>query len=181
MAKLAPDGRADPDHAVLVCIIEQDGVDRVILTKRPEALAQYSGHVSLPGGRRDSRDVDLAATALRETEEEVGIPFGRIVLTFEMDRVETSLGHAVKPFVGRVLGPCVVLASPSEVERVLYLDADALTPALFQVDERRSVGKESGWKGWTFDLDGFEVWGLTARILRNYALGRVGPLGSRSG
>jgi 8-oxo-dGTP pyrophosphatase MutT (NUDIX family) len=175
--KEPPEHRAEPEFAVLICLIEWDGEECVVLTKRPEALARYSGQVSLPGGRRDPCDLDLSRTALREMEEEVGIPSGRIFLTLEMHPHETSLGHWVKPYVGRVTGPCIVLAAPSEVERVLYLPSARLTPAFFRVDDRRVESNPVRREAWAFALEGFEVWGLTARILRDYALGRVFPLG----
>jgi 8-oxo-dGTP pyrophosphatase MutT (NUDIX family) len=151
---------------VLVPILEHAGEPHVLLTKRPGTLDRYAGQVCLPGGERDPADRDLLATALREAQEEVGIPSAQVEMLRELGWHETSLLHRVKPFVGRVRSPCPIVADPREVERVLYLPVGVIRPELFR--------PRGAWRGpdgrerivHTFQLDGCEVWGLTARILR---------------
>lgn len=155
---------AGTEFAVLVPVIEFGGRDHVLLTKRPEALARYSGQVSFPGGARDPGDRDLKATAIREAGEEVGISPDRITVTAELPWYSTTLGHRVKPFLARV-APGPVRPSPEEVERILYLPLD-----LFDVDPFgvRTFRDRTGALRTTLTLcfDGLEIWGLTARILR---------------
>jgi len=74
----------------------------VLLTKRPETLPHYAGQVSFPGGGRDLEDADLAATAIREAGEEVGIGPERIKILGELPWQCTSLGHRVRPFLASV-------------------------------------------------------------------------------
>ncbi len=154
------------EFAVLIPVLSHEGEDCVLLTKRPDSLDRYAGQVCLPGGERDAGDRTLEETALREAHEEVGIPPDHVTILRELGWHQTSLLHRVKPFVGRVRTPCPIVPDEREVERVLYLRLEAVAPGLF-----RERGR---WKGpdgrehtiYTFDLDGCEVWGLTARILR---------------
>lgn len=155
------------EFAVLVPILEKDGEEQVLLTKRPDTLARYSGQVCFPGGERDPGDSSLEDTALRETWEEVGIPRERVTLLRALDWHMTAALHRVKPFVGRVAAPWELRTDPGEVERVLFLPVRLITQDLFRL--------RGSWRGpdgvdhdvHTFPWEGCEVWGLTARILRD--------------
>ena len=159
------------EFAVLVPIVVHEGEECVLLTKRPENLDRYAGQVSLPGGERDPLDKDLKETALRETREEVGIPPERVEILRELGWHETSLLHRVKPFVGRVRVPCSIVPDPLEVERILYLKTRDITRDLFKVRGRWVSPGGLERTVYTFRLDGCEVWGLTARILREAFVG----------
>lgn len=172
MKKDAADSRL-LEFAVLVLRLEHEGEECVLLTKRPDTIGRYAGQVCLPGGERDPEDRSLEETALRENWEEVGIPRDRVHIERELGWHQTSLLHRVKGFVGRLDGPCEVKPEAREVERVLYLPVKIVTPDLF-----RLRGMWTGHDGCehevhTFQLDGCEVWGLTARILREAFLGSV--------
>lgn len=154
---------------MLVPLLLHAGEECVLLTKRPESLTRYAGQVALPGGAREAGDRDLRETALRETEEEVGIPRGDVEIVGELSWHETTLRHRVKPFVGRVRGPADVRPDPAEVEAVLYLPTRRLTPELFGVRGRFHDASGREHIIYTFPHEGHEVWGLTARILRELA------------
>ena len=161
------------EFAVLVPLLFYGGRETILLTKRLDTLPQYPGQVCFPGGACDPGDRDLFETALRETEEEVGIARERITLLEELAWQMTGLGHRVKPFLARV-EPGPVSPNPAEVDRVLYLPVERLTADLFR---ERGIWRDPNGgehRVHTFDLDGFEVWGLTARILRE-RFGGGGP------
>lgn len=168
------DRTADPltrEFAVLVPILEHEGEECVLLTKRPDTLGRYAGQVCLPGGARDPGDLTLEDTALRETWEEVGIARDRVTILRELGWHMTSVHHRVKPFVGRIAAPFELNPDPREVELVLFVPTAMITPGLFTV--------RGAWRGpdgrdhtvHTFPWRGHEVWGLTARILREAFLG----------
>lgn len=159
--------RGEPEYAVLIPLLVHGGEECILLTKRPETLSSYSGQVSLPGGARDPDDEDLAATALRETHEEVGIAPTAVDLLAELDWHLTAKAHRVKPFLGRVMKPYTVQPSASEVERILYLPRGRLTKELFEVRGTWQAPNGTEHTVYTFEVDGYEVWGLTARILRS--------------
>ena len=146
--------------------------ERVLLTLRSATLPRYSGQVSFPGGRFEEGDADLTATALRETHEEVGIPPDAIEVIDELDWLETGRRDRVKPFVGLVRPAVTIVPNPAEVARVLYAPTEILRRDPFRA--RGSYTSREGQRGtiWTWSLDGAEVWGLTAHILRAYFVDR---------
>jgi len=158
------------EHAVLVPLIGSGDESRIVLIRRPERPEDhYSGHICFPGGAREASDASLLDCALREAREELGIDPARVEVFAELDWRRSSIHHRVKPFAGRIRGPWAVDPSPDEVETVLYLPAARVGEGLF---ETRAWRAEDGRElvTYRFDLDGFEVWGLTARILRDFCL-----------
>ena len=113
-----PDER--PMAAVLAPLFEDDdGLVRVVLTKRPDTMPTHAGHIAFPGGRPDPGDDGPVDTALREAQEEVGIDHDQVeVLGFlpPIDTVEFSL--LVVPVVGRVSTPLGLVPSEREVAKV---------------------------------------------------------------
>jgi len=152
--------------AVLVPYIRHRGEDSILLIRRPETMSSYAGQVAFPGGSREPDDDSLEQTALRETEEEVGIPPESVQVLRELGWHETTLSHRVKPFVGRVAEGCRLQPDPREVERLLFLPTRRLTPDLFGLRGLWEDPRGQEHEIYTFELDGCEVWGLTARILR---------------
>lgn len=154
------------EFAVLVPILDHEGEECVLLTQRSGTIGRYAGQVCLPGGERDPEDATLEDTALRETWEEVGILRDRVTIIRELAWHLSSVLHRVKPFVGHVHKPYELRPNPREVERIIFVPTAMITPALFRI--------RGTWKGpdghehavHTFPWDGCEVWGLTARILR---------------
>jgi 8-oxo-dGTP pyrophosphatase MutT (NUDIX family) len=157
---------AGGEFAVLVAILDHGGQECILLTKRPDSLPQYSGQVCFPGGARDPLDLDLAATAVREAGEEVGIGPERIKLLCELPQQATALGHRVKPFLARV-APGPIVPNPLEVERVLYVPLSHLKADPFKL-RAFAAGRGKPRSTYTFQFEGCEVWGLTARILREH-------------
>jgi 8-oxo-dGTP pyrophosphatase MutT (NUDIX family) len=148
--------------AVLVVLYDAAGVPYLILTKRSETVA-HPGQISLPGGRVEAADATLAATAVRETEEELGVPADALRVVGRLDDVHTlGSDFVVSPFVGLLAGPFRPVPSDAEVALVLQvpvadlLAADDLLPAEPAPLELR------------YPLLAEDVWGATARILRDF-------------
>jgi 8-oxo-dGTP pyrophosphatase MutT (NUDIX family) len=164
MPHLSPHPRpeADPGDrlaAVLALIVEGDE-PTVLFTERAAALSRHAGEVSFPGGLQDADDEDLRATALRETEEEVGIEPGSIRVLGALPAVHTFVsGILVTPFVA-VTGPLTELViSEAEIARVLEVPIRALAAA----EEERVLREEGGasWRGWWYPMPDATVWGAT--------------------
>ncbi len=152
-----------PRAAVLVPLFDDaEGQMRVVLTKRPETMPTHAGHIAFPGGRPDPGDHGPVDTALREAEEEVGIPPGRVeVLGFlpPIHTVEFSL--YVVPVVGRLASVPDLRPSPREVAAVFTPRAvDLADPARWRRERWR------GRRIWFYDLDGETLWGATAAMVR---------------
>jgi 8-oxo-dGTP pyrophosphatase MutT (NUDIX family) len=150
--------------AVLVPLFDRAGAPHLILTKRTTTLPAHPGQISLPGGGRDPGDADLRMTALRETHEELGIDPGLIEVVGELDDVATFQSQfIVTPVIGVLRQAPVTRPNPGEIDRVMevavadLLDIDARLPETPTLRELR------------YPLDGEDVWGATARILREFS------------
>ncbi len=143
----------------------QDGEPHVVFTKRRGDLRRHAGEISFPGGRRDPEDADLAETALREAEEEIGLPRQDVSLLWELPPTSTFVtNYLIHPFVGRIPAGLAWRPSENEVEEVLEL----ALPALRSGRTRTRLTR----RGITFQTDaylveGHLIWGATARILEH--------------
>ncbi|MEM1261579.1 MAG: CoA pyrophosphatase [Pseudomonadota bacterium] len=152
------------DAAVLIGLVGLDESFAVLLTQRADHLKHHGGQVSFPGGSAEQDDADLVATALRETEEEVGIAPHYFDIVGTLRPRTTITGFRVTPVVGwaRELPPLALQAS--EVRDAF------LAPVAFLSDERnrryekRQFGsKKIDMVEWTYE--GFRIWGATAMML----------------
>jgi 8-oxo-dGTP pyrophosphatase MutT (NUDIX family) len=139
---------------------------RILLTRRTETLRGHSGQISFPGGRREEADDSFAATALRETSEELGITdFSQITLLGSLSKCYIPpSNYDVYPFVGYtpVLPPLV--PSPYEVAEVLSLSlVELLHPATHQQEMREFQGLSIAVP--YYQLSAAKVWGATAAML----------------
>jgi 8-oxo-dGTP pyrophosphatase MutT (NUDIX family) len=156
-----PSGRRS---AVLVGLHTGPRGPALLLTKRTAHLRHHPGQVSLPGGSFDDSDLTLATTALRETEEELGIDRSRVRLLGELDPVSTmGSDFVITPFVGVILGALDVVPEPYEIDRVLVVDVAQV------LQHDATMAADIPRLELRYALDGEDVWGATARILRLFA------------
>ena len=159
---------ASPDRgrpsAVLVLLGEQeDGEPDVLLVERAATMRTHAGQVAYPGGARDEGDPDLAATALREASEEVGVEPASVTVVAELPRLWIPVSDfLVTPVLAWWHAPHPVWPrDPAEVARVARLPVAALVdPA-----NRLQVRHPSGWTGPAFLVDELLIWGFTAGVL----------------
>ncbi len=159
-----PPAADKPMAAVLAPIYhDEDGVLRIVFTKRPMTMPTHAGHLSFPGGRPHPGDAGPVGTALREAHEEVGIePASVEVLGFlpPVDTVQFSL--LVVPVVGRLPVAPLLVPSAREVDRIL-------TPPLEELADD-SRWRSEDWRGrtvWFYDIDDEVLWGATAWMTRH--------------
>lgn len=149
--------------AVLIVLYDRGGETHMILTKRTHDVA-HPGQVSLPGGRFEASDLTLKHTALRETEEEVGIPASRPRVVGRLDDVETMVsGFVVSPFVGALAGSFTLRADDHEVARIMEVPVSRI------IEHDAVLPPDAGVADLRYPLDGEDVWGATARILRLFS------------
>lgn len=146
--------------------LASDGQDpHAVFTRRRTDLRRHAGEISFPGGRRDPDDADLADTALREAEEEIGLPRTRVTILGELPPVSTFVtNYEIYPFVGLVPAGFRWSASPSEVDAVLELSLAALRSGKTRTRmKRRGIAFETD----AYVVDDHLIWGATARILES--------------
>jgi 8-oxo-dGTP pyrophosphatase MutT (NUDIX family) len=159
------EAHGDVDAAVLVPLFGWPERPGVILTERRADLRRHAGEISFPGGRQDDADAGPIATALREAEEEIGLDPARVELAGALPPTGTfATGYRIHPFVGLVPPPAELELepSPAEVETVLAFTLEALRDGYAM---RRMVRRGIAFHAPTFEVDGHQIWGATARIL----------------
>jgi 8-oxo-dGTP pyrophosphatase MutT (NUDIX family) len=167
--------------AVLVPLFAVEGSSEphVVLTKRRADLRRHAGEISFPGGRKDPGDADLSATALREAEEEIGLPHAQVKLLGALPTTSTFVtNYVIHPFVATIPAGLAWRLSAKEVEQVLELPLAAIRAAATTTTiERRGLAFETD----AYVLDEHVIWGATARILQ-HLLERLstGPAGQLS-
>jgi 8-oxo-dGTP pyrophosphatase MutT (NUDIX family) len=144
-----------------------------VFTRRRSDLRRHAGEISFPGGRVETDDATLIETALRETEEEIGLSREHVQIAGALPRTSTFVTrYAIHPFVGLVEGEASWTLSPLEVDAVLELPLRELSEACTSIELTR--------RGFTFQTDayvlsGHTIWGATARIVEEL-LRRLAPL-----
>ncbi len=144
-----------------------------VFTKRRDDLRRHPGEISFPGGRRDDADADLSETALREAEEEIGLPRADVVILGALQPTPTiATGYSVYPFVGLIQPGRKWELSPHEVAEVIELPLSALQAGY---GRRRLVRRGLPIRTDTYLVGDHLIWGATARILADL-FDRIGML-----
>lgn len=152
--------------AVLVPIVERAEGLTVILTLRSEHLSDHAGQVSFPGGRIEDYDADEVAAALRETEEEIGLPRHHVRVVGRLDDYETGTGFIVTPIVGLVRPPFPIERDELEVADVFEVPLSfILEPANHELRSGVFGGRRRHYYVLPYE-DRF-IWGATAGMLIN--------------
>ncbi|MDL2337300.1 MAG: CoA pyrophosphatase [Pseudomonadota bacterium] len=168
-------GRAPVHASVLVPLVVRDGQVTVLLTQRADHLSDHPGQISFPGGRAEGDDPTVIATALREAEEEIGLPQRYVQVLGTLPTYTTVTGFIVTPVVALVESDFTLRADPLEVADVFEVPlAFLMSPAhhrrhvLGEGDEAREF-LSMPWN--TQAADGspkcYFIWGATAAMLRN--------------
>lgn len=163
-----PPGRVLRPAGVLIGIEQVEGAAQVILTKRSSALKHHPGQIAFPGGKQEDSDADVTAAALREAEEEIGLPRDAVEVLGQLPTHETVTGFLVTPVLALVTRPFQDRPESGEVEEVFRTPLSHLMdPKRFSVQSRRWRGRQRAY--YTVPFGPYYVWGATARILRGLA------------
>ena len=162
------EGRRLRPAAVLAPIIAgQDGYD-LILTKRSSALKHHPGQIAFPGGKQDAGDATIQDAALREANEEIGLPRDRVEILGTLPPHQTVTGYQVTPVIAMMQGDYTPLPELGEVSEIFEIPlANLINPSQFRVEGRRWQGRKRFY--YTVPYGPYYVWGATARILRALA------------
>ncbi len=152
--------------AVLVPLVERKDGLTALLTQRTNHLAHHPGQVSFPGGHVDPGDESPEATALRETEEEVGLHRRHIDVLGRLDQYRVRTGFSVTPVVGLVTPPFDIKPDDFEVAEVFEV------PLKFLMDPSNHERHSRDYRGekryfYAMPYNGYYIWGATAGMLVN--------------
>ena len=152
------------DAAVLVPLYLDAGDLHAVFTKRRDDLSHHAGEISFPGGRPDFPEEDLRVTALREAEEEIGLPPKEVQLVGCLPPVGTFVtNYKIHPYVGVIKPGHAWTPQPTEVEVILELSIPDLIAGY---EMKRLVRKGVPFKTPTYTVDGNLIWGATGRIVQ---------------
>lgn len=154
--------------AVLVPLVDHADGMTVLLTRRTEHLAHHAGQVSFPGGRSEEYDDNAVDTALRETEEEIGLARQHIEIAGFLDLYQTRTGFLVTPVVGFVKPGFELQPDPKEVADVFEVPLNfILDPDNHQRDSRMFKGERRHF--YVIPYQNYYIWGATAAMLVGFA------------
>ena len=151
--------------AVLVAVVDRRE-PTLILTLRPETMRKHPGQVSFPGGRIDPGDDGPVAAALREAEEEIGLPPDKVEVIGLVDVYRTITGFVVTPVVGIVPPDLPLRPHPGEVAALFE------APLHYLLDPAHQHVRSAMWRGqerhyYEIDYEGRRIWGATAAMIVN--------------
>jgi 8-oxo-dGTP pyrophosphatase MutT (NUDIX family) len=160
--------------AVLVALYDAGGELHAVFTRRRHDMRSHAGEISFPGGRRDPEDESLLHTALREAQEEIGLPPQAVRVLGALEPTPTvATNYGVYPFVGLIEPGYAWTPSAWEVEEVLELRLSDLRAARTR---RRLLHRGIPFRSDVYDISEHAViWGATARIVGDL-LGRLNPI-----
>ena len=150
--------------AVLIPLYVREKALWTLFTKRTDLVEHHKGQISFPGGGKDAADANLWETAVRETEEEIGVPRKGVRLLGALPRLVTVTEFEVAPFVGAIPYPVAFAPRPGEVESIIEV------PLAYLLDPMVVEERPVKWKGrdvmtLVYHYKGHAIWGATARIL----------------
>jgi 8-oxo-dGTP pyrophosphatase MutT (NUDIX family) len=154
--------------AVLIPLFFRAQEPWVLLTERTHRVSHHKGQIAFPGGKFEAlRDPDLAATALRESEEEVGLKPRDVRVLGAMQPMPTFTGFHVHPFVAEIPAYYCFEPNPAEIETLIEVPLAHLQDTRFRRCEQRH------WQGrdypvYYFEYQRFTIWGITGHLLYDF-------------
>ncbi len=163
-----PDGARVTEAAVLVPLVDRNGRVQLLLTQRTPHLDNHAGQISFPGGRVEEADGSREETALRETEEEIGLPRSSVALLGRLPVYDNLSGFRITPVVGWIEPPFVLKPDPFEVAATFEAPLEHfLDIANFQRREFHFRGRHRHYLA--IPYEGRYIWGATAAMLYSFA------------
>ena len=173
--------RTDLKHsAVLVPVVVAGDEPTLLLTQRTDRVETHKGQVAFPGGMVDDDDRDRIHTALRELEEELGIPASAVEICGRLDDLATPTGFVITPVVGLLRGLPEINRNEEEVDEVFQVPLSFFADPAHGEREFRHVGSERR-EIWIYTYNSRTIWGATAAVIRNLLAVLRTPLPDRQG
>ena len=154
---------AKVDAAVLMALTREN-VPRLILTRRAQHMNSHAGEVAFPGGKCDSSDASIIATALREAHEEIALEPSRVQIVGELGIFTSRIGMKVKPIIGLLDEMPTLQANPDEIESIFTVPLDVF------LNQKPSYDHKVKYMGVniavpSFKHEGYVIWGLTGYMI----------------
>lgn len=160
-------------HAAVLLALTDEPDPQVILTKRSANLSTHSGEVSLPGGRWDDTDPSLEYTALREAEEEIGLPADQVRVLGPLWSRTTRWQVQVTPWVGVISRDAKLTPNPGELDAIFRVPLSFFLADPRIRTDRITIDKRAVYLP-AYLYRGYEIWGFTAGVLTEFLVKVLG-------
>ena len=153
--------------AVFMALVQRPSGVNIIFTRRADHLFNHAGEICFPGGRAEESDKDEIATALRETQEEIGIAADYVALMGTHPGFVTTSRFLMTPVIGEVKAGFTITPDPSEVAEVFEVPLEVLMdPSQHRLHQASFQGKMHRY--FTIVWQSRVIWGATAGLVRNF-------------
>lgn len=163
---------------LLVSWSEKGNEIEILITRRTESVETHKGQYAFPGGVKDAEDKDLSETAIRETEEEVGISRQEIEILGELPRIWTPSGFLIHPWVGltrKQHEKIEIRVSADEIDTTFWVKLSEFgREGVYSQEWREFMGRRVPMD--VYQIGSHRIWGATAAILKNF-IGRIEKVG----
>ena len=154
------------EASVLIPILTFKKDLEILLTKRSNNLKNHPGQIAFPGGKKDQSDSSPIETALRETQEEVGLNPKNVEIIASLPSHKTATGFVIKPYLGLINQPFSETLRQGEVDEIFTVPYEyILNEENFSIQTRKWNGSQRSY--YVVPYGPYYVWGATARILLN--------------
>ena len=154
------------EASVLIPILTFKKDLEILLTKRSNSLKNHPGQIAFPGGKKDQIDSSPIETALRETQEEVGLNPKNVEIIASLPSHKTATGFVIKPYLGLINQPFSEILRQGEVDEIFTVPYEyILNEKNFSIQTRKWNGSQRSY--YVVPYGPYYVWGATARILLN--------------
>ena len=151
--------------AVLVPLYKENGKYHVVFIRRSFGVPTHKGQIAFPGGARHKSDKNLLETALRETEEEIGVKQEDVTVLGELDdQITTTSNFILTPFIGVIPWPYEFKLCKAEVERLIFVPLQALRDKNSRKPEMEILNGQE-YPSYAYFYHGKRIWGATARVI----------------
>jgi len=155
------------EAAILLALTRDVDNPKIILTKRAEHLNSHRGEVAFPGGKWEEGDTDLLMTALRETEEEIGLPLSQVEVIASLPVNYTRYNMRVRSYVGLIPVGFSLVANPEELDVVFDV------PVKYFLDQTNLTVDHFAGPGYSLDMpcyiyEGYRIWGFSLMVLTDF-------------
>ena len=154
------------EASVLIPILTFKKDLEILLTKRSNSLKNHPGQIAFPGGKKDQIDSSPIETALRETQEEVGLNPKNVEIIASLPSHRTATGFVIKPYLGLINQPFSEILRQGEVDEIFTVPYEyILNEKNFSIQTRKWNGSQRSY--YVVPYGPYYIWGATARILLN--------------
>ena len=150
--------------SIIIPLVESNGELFILLTQRSDSLTSHAGQVAFPGGKQDPNDANSLDTALRETNEEIGLPRAKVEILGTLDQILSLHYYLVTPFVAVIPDDFIPIPNRDEIQIVFRV------PLTFFMTTRNHWAEEIETQFVKvfihhFEFEGYDIWGLTAKLI----------------